>query len=99
MNTILVIGRHLQILETVVRLINSQPEMKAIGALSDDEAKKVFSEHIFDLVLIGGGVEEKSEADLKIFFEKINPRVKIIKHYGGGSGLLFNEITEAINSN
>ncbi len=96
MKNILVIGRHPQILETVVRLINSQPDMKAIGALSDDEAKKVFGEQTFDLVLIGGGVEEKSEAGLKVFFEKINPRIKIIKHYGGGSGLLFNEITEAI---
>lgn len=93
---ILVIGRHSQILETVVRLINSQPDMKAIGVLSDDEAKKVFGEQTFDLVLIGGGVEEESEVGLKIFFERVNPGIKIIKHYGGGSGLLFNEIAEAM---
>lgn len=94
---ILVLGRHPQILETVLRLIHTQQEWKAIGALSDSEAIEQFRADNFDLVLIGGGVEEESERKLKTEFEKLNPKVKIIRHYGGGSGLLFNEIHEALN--
>lgn len=93
---ILVIGRHQQIMETVLRLISTQSEWKAIGALTDTEAIEKFEANIFDLVLIGGGVEEESERKLKTKFEKINPQIKMIRHYGGGSGLLFNEIQEAL---
>lgn len=97
MTHILVIGRHPQIMETVLRLINGQPKWKAEGALTDAKAKAKFENNNFDLVLIGGGVEEKSERDLSIVFKEKNPAVKIIRHYGGGSGLLFNEINEAMN--
>jgi hypothetical protein len=94
--TILVIGRHKQIMETVLRLSNGQEGWSASGASTDDEAKTRFTETKFDLVLIGGGVEEKSEQFLRLEFEKVNPQIKIIRHYGGGSGLLFNEIHEAM---
>lgn len=93
---ILVIGRHPQIMETVLRLINGQPNWQAQGALTDSEAIEKFNSTNFNLVLIGGGVEVSSEQKLKVAFEKINPQVKMIRHYGGGSGLLFNEIQEAI---
>jgi hypothetical protein len=93
--TILVIGRNVQIMETILRLINRQPNWQAVGALTDEEALKLFPAQPFDLVLIGGGVDESSEQDLSIAFKKINPAIKIIRHYGGGSGLLFNEILGA----
>lgn len=93
---ILIIGRHPQIMETVVRLIESQRGWTAKGALTDEEAVAIFQLEDFDLVLIGGGVEETSEEKLKEVFLKKNPATKIIRHYGGGSGLLFNEIHEAV---
>ncbi len=93
---ILIIGRHPQIMETVVRLIESQRGWTAKGALTDEEAVALFQKENFELVLIGGGVEETSEDKLKEVFLMKNPAVKIIRHYGGGSGLLFNEIHEAV---
>lgn len=93
---ILFIGRHPQIMETTLRLIQTQSDWKATGTLTDKEAIEKFRGNNFDLVLIGGGVEEEAEMKLKVEFEKINPRIKIIRHYGGGSGLLFNEIQEAL---
>ena len=92
---ILVIGRHPQIMETVLRLINSQPDWKAEGAITDQEAVEKFNSN-FNLVLIGGGVAESSKKKLKTAFEKINPQIKMIRHYGSGGGLLFNEIEETI---
>jgi len=93
---ILVIGRHPQIMETVLRLINGQPRWTAEGALTDEDALVKFNAADFNLVLIGGGVEESSEERLRKEFEKRNPQVKMIRHFGGGSGLLFNEIEETI---
>jgi hypothetical protein len=83
-------------METVLRLIHTQQGWKAIGALSDSEAIEEFKAANFDLVLIGGGVTEESERSIKNEFEKFNPQIKMIRHYGGGSGLLFNEVQEAL---
>jgi DNA-binding NarL/FixJ family response regulator len=95
---ILVIGRHPQIMETVLRLINGQENWKGVGALTDGEAKIKFENENFDLILIGGGVEDKSEKELSTVFKGKNPTVKIVRHFGGGSGLLFNEIQQAISN-
>ncbi|MEQ1584308.1 MAG: response regulator receiver protein [Cyclobacteriaceae bacterium] len=83
-------------METVLRLINTQIEWKAMGALVDNEAIEKFNSDNIDLVLIGGGVEDESERRLKTEFEKVNPQIRMIRHYGGGSGLLFNEIQEGL---
>lgn len=95
---ILVIGRNREINETVVRLINAQPGWFATGCLSDEDAIDTFANHNFHLVLIGGGVDPASERDLRTRFITKNPSVKIIQHFGGGSGLLFSEIQEAIKN-
>ena len=94
---ILVIGRHTEILEVILRLINGEPNWQAIGSLADDKAIALFNEQLFDIVLIGGGVNDESIATLTDRFKAKNPLSKIIKHYGGGSGLLFNEIQEALS--
>ncbi|MFM7853889.1 MAG: hypothetical protein ACKO96_18685 [Flammeovirgaceae bacterium] len=93
---ILVIGRHQQIMETVLRLLNNQEGWEAVGALTDDEALEKFTTHNFDLVLIGGGIEEPSEEKLRVAFAKHRPQARVVRHYGGGSGLLFNEIKETL---
>jgi hypothetical protein len=93
---ILVIGRDKDILETVLRLLNSQPDWKARGAITDEEALKLFSAQLCEIVLFGGGVDETSEKKLTRELKKISPSVKIVQHYGGGSGLLFAEIFEAM---
>jgi hypothetical protein len=94
--TILVVGRHLEILEVIVRLINGRQGWCAAGVLTDDEAIETFAQKKFNLVLIGAGVDQQSIDLLTDNFMKINVSTKIVKHYGGGSGLLFNEIQEAL---
>jgi hypothetical protein len=49
-----------------------------------------------DLLLIGNGVEAKSKLMLRYFVEENFPLTKVIQHFGGGSGLLFNELREAL---
>lgn len=94
---ILVIGRHPEILATVVRLVNNNPDWNATGCLSDEEAIAAFATQDFKVVLMGGGVDEISEEKLNEHFYNSNPNIKIVQHFGGGSGLLSAEIFEALN--
>lgn len=96
---ILYIGRHLEILSTVIRLINKEDNWSGVGVSTDQEAKDIFLSKTIDIVLLGSGVEEKSELDLCAFFIKHNPKIRIVQHYGGGSGLLKSEILLALESN
>lgn len=93
---ILAIGRHPEILQTVVRLVNTNPEWECKGVSTDDEAVLAFSTQSYNLVLLGGGIEEESEERLCAAFRAINPDIIIVQHYGGGSGLLTAEIYEAL---
>jgi hypothetical protein len=68
------------------------------GTVSDEESIKLFNEMNFKIVLIGAGVDETSEKKLSDIFKTSIPSIKILKHYGGGSGLLFGEILEALNN-
>ncbi|RYE22587.1 MAG: hypothetical protein EOP51_12865 [Sphingobacteriales bacterium] len=93
---ILYIGRHAEILETVVRLLNANEEWFGIGAATDEEALQLFSKYDFSLVLLGCRIEEESEHLLLTAFRNLKPDIVIVQHYGGGSGLLRNEITSAL---
>lgn len=95
---ILYTGRHPEILETVVRLINANPNWSGYGAGTDEEAIAIFSKIDFALVLLGCGIPKESEDLLRDSFAAHNPQCKIVQHYGGGSGLLSNEILGALHS-
>jgi len=94
---ILVIGRHAEIMQIVLRLINQNDEWSGDGCLSDEEAKSMFIANAYDLVLLGGGISESEEQVLRAFFSEHKPKVPVVQHYGGGSGLLYNEIKEALS--
>jgi hypothetical protein len=95
----LVIGRHKEIMQTVLRLINQNPAYNASGATTNDEAVALFRSGDFQLIILGGGVDRTSEAFFRKTFAEIKPGIKIIQHFGGGSGLLENEIRAALENN
>lgn len=94
---ILYIGRSAEIKDIVVRLINNKEDWKATGVLTDNEAKAAWELAPFDIVLLGSGIEPEFETGLRHFFTGQKKDIIIIQHYGGGSGLLYNEIMEALN--
>lgn len=95
--TILVIGRHEEILQTVLRLLAKNEDWAAKGALTDEEATDFFNKNNFDIVLLTSGLSEESELTLSTSFKTKYPGVIIIQHYGGGSGLLSSEILQALS--
>ncbi len=96
---ILVICNHEEILQTILRLINNNENWKAVGANADEKAIELFHQHAFDLVLLGSGINEEAENKLRKIFTHQNHDIKIIQHFGGGSGLLSNEIEAALSDN
>lgn len=97
MTKILYIGRHAEILQTVLRLINAREDWFGLGAETDEEAIALFAKHDFDIVLLGCGIEKESEEFLSALFRNQKPEIAIVEHYGGGSGLLANEILSVLN--
>ena len=93
---ILVIGRHEEILQILIRLINQNVEWNATATSSDEEAKQLFAGGVFDIVLLSSGIEKQSEELLRNYFMEQRPGIIIIQHYGGGSGLLTGEILMAL---
>jgi DNA-binding NtrC family response regulator len=95
---ILVIGRHEEIMETLLRIIHKNEQWSAQAALTDEEAVELFDKFLFDIVLLSSGIEEDSEQKLRAHLKEKKPSIIIIQHYGGGSGLLSNEILQALEN-
>lgn len=93
---ILIIGTHPDILATIVRLVNNKPEWNGTSALGAEAAKTAFQQTPFDVVLFGGGVDETEEKELTSLFIQQHAKVICLRHYGGGSGLLYGEILQAL---
>jgi hypothetical protein len=91
---ILVIGKQPRIMETIARLINSKSSLNGSIAYSANEAIAQNEVVVFHLVLIGAGLTEAEAQQIRSFFT-----VPVVQHYGGGSGLLYAEISQALGVN
>jgi DNA-binding NarL/FixJ family response regulator len=94
---ILIICTHQQITATIARLIDSKNDWRATTAYHIEEAfAKVASQH-FDVILIGSGISDIEEHQLREQLTMSAINTPVVKHYGGGSGLLYAEIFQATN--
>lgn len=93
---ILYIGRDTEITVVMNRLLNARPEWEGFCVCTDDEAIVVFKAQEIDLVLLGNGIDDACEKALRAKLMALKPEIKIIQHYGGGSGLLYGEIMGAL---
>jgi hypothetical protein len=64
-------------LQSVLQLLHLN-NFKVKGATVNDEALKLFSLHIFNAVVIGGGVDDESRLYFQTTFSSLNPAIKII---------------------
>jgi hypothetical protein len=96
---ILVIGKDPEILKVVLRLLNDyqQAHYHAVGATDPDQARELFAGGDIGLVLITNGLDATLDASLREEFLIRQPGIRILQHYGGGSGLLFSEITQILS--
>ncbi|WP_143307979.1 response regulator [Chitinophaga vietnamensis] len=96
---ILAVGYNEAIMEVILRLLNKQEGWSGKVALSRDAAESLFRSEPFDAVLLCAGVSKEEGQELRELFKQLHPQAKVIRHYGGGSGLLENEIRAAFEHN
>ncbi|SMP21322.1 hypothetical protein [Chryseobacterium profundimaris] len=94
MNTLhfLVIGKNQEILDTLKRVIENNEGWKADIQMDENACYDTIRNTNIDIVLLSSGLEEQFEKNIKTFCENLDKNVKVIEHYGGGSGLLKNEV-------
>jgi len=90
---ILAVGTHPEIMATILRLLNNKPNWQATGASSLTEVLTLGEDHKFDVILIGAGIDENDTLVIKNTY----PEIPVVLHYGGGSGLLYAEIYQALD--
>lgn len=88
----LVIGKNQEILDTLKRIIENNEGWNAEIQSDEKICYDYIKENQVDIVLLSSGLEEEFEQDIKAFCENLDKEVKVIDHYGGGSGLLKNEV-------
>lgn len=94
---ILIIGTNAPIMQTIARLVDRDEIWSATISFSFEDACKTYLTKDFKLALIGAGLTADEEQKLCLLLNKTKPILAIVKHYGGGSGLLFAEIHGALN--
>ncbi|NCD69971.1 response regulator receiver protein [Mucilaginibacter agri] len=87
---------HDGILQTIQRLINNNEQWNATCAANAAQVAALLAQSNYNLLLIGSALSEGEEAELEQM--AANKNIPVIKHYGGGSGLLFGEIHEALRN-
>ena len=97
---ILVIGKDPEILKVVLRLLNDHqpPVYHAVGTTDLDQARSLFADSEIDLVLLTNGLGATLDASLREEFLARRPATRIMQHFGGGSGLLFGELEQALRA-
>ena len=93
---ILIVGTHKPIMETIERLINKQGDWKATIAFTYDEAINKLSNTNFKMILLCAGIDQELELTEKLL--ELYPHLPVVKHYGGGSGLLYAEIYQGLKN-
>jgi PleD family two-component response regulator len=95
---ILVAGTNEKIMQTILRLLNTNNLWKATGTSTPGEVLQKCRETNYQIFLIGAGFTDSEETELSAAVKQVHPAIHIIPHYGGGSGLLFAEIYLALGT-
>jgi len=95
---ILAIGKHAQILQTVVGLLNKNPAWQGYGAEDVPTALHLLQQVHPALVLFTNGLCQAEEAEITQKAKELQPAPILLQHYGGGGGLLTNEIWAALDA-
>jgi hypothetical protein len=89
---ILVVGREMPILAVIQRLIDAHDGWEATVVTTVPAALEAFGRNSYPIVFVGAGFSAGEEEDLRTKLLQIDPSVVVTRHYGGGSGLLENEV-------
>lgn len=88
----LVLGKNQEILDVLKRIIENNEGWTAEIQSDEEQSYRYIKEQKVDIVLLSSGLDDQFEINIKVFCADFDKDVKVIDHYGGGSGLLKNEV-------
>ncbi len=97
MKKVLVLGMNEVINNVIIRLLNGMDDYLGEASNSITEMFTSLREHKYDILLIGAGFNEDQENMITQKALETHPDIKILQHYGGGSGLLRAELEQLKN--
>jgi len=89
---ILAIGRNEEIMTVMQRLLNAPEDWSGQAVTTDEAAYEALQNAPYDIILLCAGISPEEETALRERLSALAPAAIITRHYGGGSGLLRNEI-------
>ncbi|MDD2792210.1 MAG: hypothetical protein PHD73_03460 [Sediminibacterium sp.] len=93
---VLIVGKNEAIVLLLKRLVNCFEGLQAKEAFCEQSAFDVVKCGEPRLIIISSGLSEETENRIKENALVKNQDIKIITHFGGGSGLLKSEICEVL---
>jgi hypothetical protein len=87
---------HPEILKIMDRLVEKRPDWSSSTAADLPTVVELLTRERFELLLLGAGFAEAEQRTIEALIEEKGLPTKVVKHYGGGSGLLYSEITMAL---
>lgn len=93
----LILGKNQPILEILLRLVNANENWNAVAFNDEKLAQNHFLANKLDFVLLSSGIEDTIEKEFTSFCIEKQPEIKVIEHFGGGSGLLQSEIYDRLH--
>ena len=89
---VIALGTNEDIINTVVRLMDKMEGYQGKAVLTVEALKDCLTKDPHDIVLICSGYENETIATITQQAAAILPDIKVIEHFGGGSGLLLSEL-------
>lgn len=93
---ILAIGRNPVLLQKLSVFMNDNPGWESTATVDDETAIEIFHQRKFHIVLLVDEIESESFKKLNSVFTFNDPDIIFIRHEGDSTGLLVNEIQEAL---
>ncbi|WP_333864353.1 hypothetical protein [Sphingobacterium sp.] len=90
--TFIIFGKNEEILLTLKRIIELTPTWNAIIQQDLNACKKQLLDEPVDVLLLSSGLSIEDEREITDHLSRLTYPIGLIKHYGGGSGLLKNEV-------
>lgn len=88
----LVIGKNQEILDVLKRLIENNEGWNAEILFDEEASYESLKTNDIDVLLLSSGLDSEYEQEIKKYTLSLDKDIKVIDHYGGGSGLLKNEV-------
>ena len=92
-SNILILGRHAGMMQNVIALLHENGFANTKGVLTNDEVQNELLTNNYSILIIGGGVDNKTRQMIKQLIADKNIQIKVVEHFGN-AGKLIEEISE-----